>query len=111
MTPTDTAPQLFYSSLGDDPDLADIVDLFVDEMPGRVAALVDGLEKHDRDGLGMAAHQLKGAAGSYGFHQLTPYAAKLEQAARSPVPEEELRDAVDALIDVCRRVRARPATT
>ena len=61
-----------YSSLGADPDLAELVAMFVDEIAGRVGRMRDCLDAGDTDGLRRAAHQLKGAAGSYGFFQLTP---------------------------------------
>ena len=38
------------------------------------------------DQLGRTAHQFKGAAGSYGFHQLTPSAAGLEAALAAALP-------------------------
>lgn len=95
-----------YSSLGDDPDLGELVEMFVDEMPDRVTALIDSLQSGDLDDLCRAAHQLKGASGSYGFDQITPYASKVENFAREGGTEEEIRNSVDALISLCNRLRA-----
>ena len=51
-----------YSRLADDLDLRDIVEMFVEEMPGRVETLLNQLESADWDGLRRTTHQLKGAA-------------------------------------------------
>ncbi len=90
-----------YSTLATDPDLGEIVELFVEEMPNRTANLRARLEAADWDGLRQAAHQLKGAAGSYGFAPITPAAARVEDAIRQATPEEEIREMVDELIALC----------
>jgi HPt (histidine-containing phosphotransfer) domain-containing protein len=93
------------SCLADDPDLGEIVRLYADEMPERIAALLTRYESGDRVGLATLAHQLKGSAGSHGFHPITPYAAKLEQLVRGNSGDDEIRLALDALVEVCGRVR------
>jgi HPt (histidine-containing phosphotransfer) domain-containing protein len=97
---------VLYSSLGADPDLGELVEMFVDEMPDRVDHLLEQFQASNWDGLYRAAHQIKGAAGSYGFHQLTPTATELEAAVRDHQPEQEILASLNALIDMCRRVRA-----
>ncbi|HET6879800.1 MAG TPA: Hpt domain-containing protein [Pirellulales bacterium] len=96
---------VYYSRLAADPLLADIVAMYVAEMPDRIAALVQRWKARDAQGLATLAHQLKGAAGSHGFDQLTPYAARLEGAARGAAAESEMQEALDALVQACRRVR------
>ena len=59
-----------------------------------------------RDELARLAHQLKGAAGSYGFDQITPFAARLEHCIRSGEPLTAVNAAVEDLVDACRRTRA-----
>jgi HPt (histidine-containing phosphotransfer) domain-containing protein len=98
--------ELLYSSLGDDPDLGEIVTMFVDEMPDRIDNLLKRLELEDWTGLERAAHQLRGAAGSYGFDALTPQAGILERAVRERRQEESIRQAVESLIELCRQTRA-----
>jgi histidine phosphotransfer protein HptB len=99
----ETAP--LYSSLGGDPDLGEIVGLFVEEMPARIAALLDLLGARDWEGLRRLAHQLKGSAGSYGFDPISPCAGAVENAIRNGEPEESICEALDVLIDLCNRVR------
>ena len=95
--------ELLYSTLADDPDLCEIVDMFVDEMPDRIANLLDQLESGNRKELRRAAHQLKGAAGSYGFDAISPSAATLEDALCSDKPEAEIQKATDSLVALCQR--------
>lgn len=94
-----------YSTLAQDPDLCDIVDLFVQEMPERINALAGQTGVADWEQLRRTAHQIKGAAGSYGFTPITQRAAKLEDLIRESRPEDEIRQAVEDLIDLCRRAR------
>lgn len=101
-----TTLELYYSSLGGDADLAEIVELFVDEMPDRVAFIRDCYQADNWNELGRAAHQLKGAAGSYGFHQLTAPAAGLESAVREHQGPEAIAQAIKVLENACGRVRA-----
>jgi len=95
-----------YSTLAEDPDLGKIVDMFVDEMPDRISNLLAQLESGNRDELRRAAHQLKGAAGSYGFDAISPSAATLEDTLQNGEPEEEILRATEALVALCRRATA-----
>jgi histidine phosphotransfer protein HptB len=101
-----TIPEQFlYSSLADDPDLAEIVEMFVQEMPDRVSAMQARFDAQQWLELERAAHQLKGAAGSYGFNQLTPAAARLEAMLKQKRTEDEIRQALGELTSMCQRVR------
>ena len=95
-----------HSSLADDEDLGEIVDLFVSEMPGRVDRLLGSADARNWSELERLAHQLKGAAGSYGFEPITPAAARLEAAVRDAWPEEQLRLALTDLVVLCQRMKA-----
>lgn len=95
-----------YSDFGGDPEMGELVEMFVAEMPDRINAIVESLGSGDLQSLQYATHQLKGAAGSYGFHQLTPYASEAESMVRSEQSEESVCKAVHELIDQCLRIRA-----
>jgi PAS domain S-box-containing protein len=102
-----TMPVAFvYSHLAADPDLGAIVDLFVREMPDRINALDAQAKSRNWNQLAETAHQIKGAAGSYGFDEITPCAARLETAAREAQQEEQILSALDELLAICRRVRS-----
>jgi len=103
---TSKTNQPVYSLLGGDPDLGELVSMFVSEMPRRMSAFQQEQAEGNREALGRLAHQMKGAAGSYGFDQATPLAARLEYAARENLPETELLAAMNDLLDVCARMRA-----
>ena len=99
-----------YSSLADT-DLGELIEMFVEEMPDRINALETQARDHDWQQLTKTAHQLKGAAGSYGFNVITPSAARLESATKEGRPEEEILAALDELLDLCRRMRSGAPTT
>jgi HPt (histidine-containing phosphotransfer) domain-containing protein len=94
-----------YSTLPNS-DLHEHVGLFVAELPLKVAVLEERLACEDREGACRAAHQLKGAAGSYGFGDVGLYAGRIEALCRDKTqPSEVLERAVDELIRCAERVR------
>ena len=95
----------FYSKLSDDPDLRELVNVFVREIPSRVAALIDCLADGNWESLGRLSHQFKSAVGSYGFDELVPVANRLEVAVREGDAEDAVADALAELVETCRRVR------
>ncbi|MDX1961887.1 MAG: Hpt domain-containing protein [Pirellulales bacterium] len=97
--------ELLFSSLAKDPDLGEIIEMFVEAMPSRVRDMQNQFDNQDWDQLARLAHQLKGAAGSYGFDQITPYAARLEKGIRNALPQHDIRKSYEELIDVCGRIR------
>ena len=106
MTQTLNATDPIYSSLATDPDLEEIVQMFVEEMPDRTAAVVERFEASDWDGLRRLAHQLKGSAGSYGYTPISRCAAELERTLNQGEPEPAIHEAVDSLIAMCGRAAA-----
>jgi len=108
--PTDSpnnAPNTpLQSTLASDPDMAELVEFFVEEMGERVESIDEAARGNDLSQLRMVAHQLKGSAGGYGFAPISDCAATLEQLIDASAPSadpESLREQVDALIDLCRR--------
>jgi HPt (histidine-containing phosphotransfer) domain-containing protein len=92
--------------LAHDADLGALVEMFAEEVPERVRELRELRAAGDWAGVGLAAHQLKGAAGSYGFHELTPYAAQLDAAIRQKQATNRAMELLEALLDACGRIRA-----
>ncbi len=101
------APQteFLHSTLRGDPDLEALVEMFVDEMPERIAAIQQHAETHDLPGLRRLAHQIKGSGGSHGFQPISDSAARLEDAIRDGLPEDSVYQEVLALIETCARAR------
>jgi HPt (histidine-containing phosphotransfer) domain-containing protein len=99
-------PPPVYSRLAADPILGELVDLFVQEMPDRIAVLDSLAKSQDWKQLARTAHQLKGAAGSYGFDQITPSAARLEAAVRDGRHQKEILSALNELLCLCKQARS-----
>src|SRR5262249_50687668 len=95
---------LIESSFADDPRMVEAIDRFVSRLPERVDALLHAASSGDRPTLQREAHQLKGAAGGYGFGTRTDAAAALEQELRLGAdPLDPDLPALRELIDLCRR--------
>jgi HPt (histidine-containing phosphotransfer) domain-containing protein len=101
-----TLPSFLYSHLADDPHLGELVGIFAEKMSDRINALNTQAKNQNWNQLAETAHQIKEAAGNYGFDEITSYAARLETAAREARQEEQIVSALDELISICRRVRS-----
>jgi len=94
-----------------DPEMAEIVALFVAEMPDRIAELKQAVDDGDIELAHTIAHQLKGAAGGYGFERLGEIAAAAADALRKLEPSlsktqhSALLAATSPLLLACGRVR------
>jgi HPt (histidine-containing phosphotransfer) domain-containing protein len=93
------------SEFVDDPDMVELVELFIAGIPAQIARLEAASATGDPDAVRRLAHQLKGAAGGYGFPTITEAAGRLEAATTEGAPFEET---LAALIHLCRCVRAQP---
>jgi HPt (histidine-containing phosphotransfer) domain-containing protein len=109
MESTAAQVEAIFSTYGGDPVLGEMVELYVAEMPDRIAALERAFSDGDCESLRRTAHQMKGAAGSYGFDLLTEAAAELESAVRENQPLQRIQQALEELIGLCRRIRAAAA--
>jgi HPt (histidine-containing phosphotransfer) domain-containing protein len=98
-----------YSELCADPELQEIVADFVDELPRRVDAMRESFLAGSWDVLQTLAHQVKGAAGSYGFAPVTPIAGEIENGARNRAPEHEIERAITELQNLVSRLTAEPS--
>ncbi len=94
-----------YSSLGNDPDFQELVELYVAEMPERIDRLKQLFASGNFHELNRFAHQIKGSAGGYGFEEISPAAARVEHAATSTPNLDELEQSLHELLDLCSRVR------
>ncbi len=103
-------PAPLISSYADDPDMKEIVVMFVDELPGRVSAIRAAGDSDDRIKLSQLAHMLKGAAGGYGFSSITDAAGRLEDAlAPNGEGDGDVTTLLAELVALCDRVRSTPA--
>jgi signal transduction histidine kinase/CheY-like chemotaxis protein/HPt (histidine-containing phosphotransfer) domain-containing protein len=90
------SPEPLASDFADDPDMIDVIRRFVTTLPERVAAM----QAAEGAALQRLAHQLKGAAGGYGFPAITDAAARLEKALVEGTPS---REPLAELVALCAR--------
>ena len=105
MSPQQPSPEGPIGSelIKDDPSFADIVQEFVNGLSERLAVMETAVSHSDFEALRVAAHQLKGSGGGYGYPVLSERAAVLERHARAEAIDN-CADAVSELKDVCSRV-------
>jgi len=95
------------SDLGADEDFVELVEMFVSELPDRIESMRKAIEENDMDSLKRFAHQLKGAAGGYGFPTITDNARELEQSSEAAADMTTICQQVDELANMCQRARAK----
>jgi len=100
-TPT-PLPSLF----ADDPVISEIISGFVDRLPQRVLDLESKLALDDWQGIGQTAHQLKGAAGGYGYPELASLAEAIGEQAKTQREPQDLRRLIDELKQFVQRAQA-----
>lgn len=93
------------SEFANDPDMVELVEMFVSEIPDRVELLRTAWDERDIESLARLAHQLKGASAGYGFSPIGLAAGDLEQSLKSDIEEnlQEVTKQLDELVDLCNR--------
>jgi len=80
-----------------DESIADLTEAFVNSLPQKLA----NLQTHVRQGhiqeIARIAHQLAGAAGGYGFAELSHFASELEQLATSGATADDIANKIQIL--------------
>jgi HPt (histidine-containing phosphotransfer) domain-containing protein len=94
------------STLGGDPDLAELIDEYVAALAGRMQDIERALTAGDRKRVEVLAHQIVGSAGMHGFATIGETARRVEMAASGENPEL-LAESVRELGALCARARAR----
>jgi CheY-like chemotaxis protein/HPt (histidine-containing phosphotransfer) domain-containing protein len=92
------------SSLAARPGMMTIITEFVDGLPAEVQKISDSLEHNDMASLRRIVHQLRGAAGGYGFDPITSPATKAEESIDASGSLAEVTVKINSLIDVVRRI-------
>ncbi|MEO0587063.1 MAG: Hpt domain-containing protein [Planctomycetota bacterium] len=84
MTAQPTPIEPIESSLPtDDPELLEIVAMWVDTLSAKTAELRELIEGNEVAAVAELAHWLKGSGGTAGYEAFTPVAVNLEQAAKA----------------------------
>jgi len=100
-----TSEEALFSEFAGDVDMAEIIDLFVDELPGRMDELRSAIADGATADVKRLAHRLKGAAGGYGFGPITAVAGELELAIGRGEGAAETQEIVGRLLAMCARAR------
>jgi HPt (histidine-containing phosphotransfer) domain-containing protein len=86
--------------------MAQLVDRFVRGLDQRVESLRKAIVEDDHQQLKVIAHQLKGAAGGYGFPEISRAAANIESAVHEQ-NLQSLQTQLDELVGLCDDARQR----
>ncbi|MBX3322630.1 MAG: Hpt domain-containing protein [Phycisphaeraceae bacterium] len=83
------------STFADDPEMKELIGLFIQELPQRVAALEQAWNSADLGSLRRLAHQLKGSAAGFGFESIGIAAGELESPLRDRPVQSDALDGVE----------------
>ncbi len=100
-----------FSTLADDPSMAELVEEFVSEMPARIRKLEDAIIREDGKQVESLARSLKAEGASYGFEVLTELAAKIEALLIGGSPIKEAHKQIEELVKLCLQVRSSAVVT
>ena len=101
---TAAAASPLSSSFINDARVAKVLDRFVARLPERVNQIRQCLDGGDLEALRQAVHNLKGAGSGYGFAALSEQSARTEDALRAQQSLDRIRNEVDQLVQLIRRV-------
>tara|TARA_R110002072_G_scaffold238769_2_gene396333 strand:- start:241714 stop:244857 length:3144 start_codon:yes stop_codon:yes gene_type:complete len=90
------------SDFADDPDMLEIIEMFVDGLSERIDSILTAFDDRNFTTVSGIAHQLKGAAGGYGYPTLSELAFDVEQLAKQNAEDVQIEKALTLLVDQCR---------
>lgn len=93
------------SKFADDPDMTDLIEMFVNDLPQQIESLRTSFEQRHFQDLQVIAHQIKGAGGGYGYPSLTNAASSLEDSIKQDARLENVQRALNDLIQLCQRAQ------
>jgi PAS domain S-box-containing protein len=92
------------SSLANNPRMQTIIPEFVKGLPAEVRKMNDLLECNDLPALQKVVHQLRGAAGGYGFDAATAAATSAEESIKTGKALDSISAEIKSLIELIRRI-------
>lgn len=96
--------QPLLSTFASDPDMHDLIEMFVTDLQDRIDDIRKAEENRDANLLAALFHQLKGAGGGYGFPDISRQAAELENALRATQDIARLTTQLNEFRTLCSRV-------
>lgn len=111
--PKPSGSRPIVSQYANDPEMAELVELFISELPTRLNAFQSAWRANQFRDLRRMAHQLKGASAGYGFPAIGDAAGALEHRLGEVEQEASLQalksigEEFSRLVDLCSRACAR----
>lgn len=90
----------------DDPEMAELAELFLAQLVVRLEAMHAAWSQGDLAGVRFISHQLRGAAGGYGFPEVGAAAGAIEDLLRGAADAVLVRDQIEELERTVRRLSA-----
>lgn len=100
-----TTDVLLSGLLETDPDMYEIVEMFLDVLPGYIEQIKTAENKHDWKSMAMIFHVLKGMGGSYGYDIISDLATEAENALEK-TEYQKINVLVDKLVDINERAQS-----
>lgn len=94
------------SRFANDPEMVELIELFVSELPNRIETITGAMSKGEYDNLCRITHQLKGSSAGYGFDPIGTAAGAVEHHLKALGPQadlEQVRREVETLVSLCKR--------
>jgi HPt (histidine-containing phosphotransfer) domain-containing protein len=102
--PDNSSKPPLKSDLAGDPEMLELVQMFLAEMPDRLRELEGAWSAEHREALSRLSHQLKGCCAGYGFPSVGQAAGALESGLKDPSRElESLKREFESLVELCSR--------
>ncbi|HWE04029.1 MAG TPA: PAS domain S-box protein [Tepidisphaeraceae bacterium] len=101
---TGSEKQPVRSAYADVAKMQGILAEFVQDLPARVAEMLNHFSMKDLAAVKRDAHQLRGSGGGYGFPDMTEMAARVEQSIKDEKTLEVIGQEIEALAAFVRRV-------
>lgn len=105
-TQEESGIQPLISEFANDPDMIEIIEMFIDGLDERIDSIENAFAQGNYSTVAGIAHQMKGAAGGYGYPTLSEMAFEVERLAKAGGPQEKVQAALGRLIIQCRRAIA-----
>lgn len=104
-----TSEELISSNYADDPDMGDVITQFVNELPWRLQAIREAVERNDARSTAKACAELRVLAspsGGCGYEPISDAAGSMEKHVRSDTPDwSAVMDQLQTLTRIIGRVR------
>jgi CheY-like chemotaxis protein len=94
-----------FSSLADEKDMADLINGFVEELPGKLRAVEEVWVAKNMEQLESLARQIKSEAGGFGYEPISEAASQVELGIQNNADEVHIEAAMEELVRWCKLAR------